>query len=161
MRKPLIATLLVLTTTLPVAPLQAEEPAAVRFRVSELVELPHPMAAVRKNPERFGITPKQRERFERELGAVFPPEIHPRMQRAWELQNQVRRAVLKQGQDSQTLQAELDELSVLKRELASLRIDAFRRFRDILTEEQFQQVLAASDERLQAQEQLNKGLDYR
>ncbi|NCC41085.1 MAG: periplasmic heavy metal sensor [Gammaproteobacteria bacterium] len=147
MRKPLITTLLVLTSTLSVSSLQAEEPAAVRFKVSELVELPHPMAVVRQDPERFGITPEQRERFEREMRAVFPPEVHPRMQRAWELQNQVRRAVLKQGKDSQALQAELDELGTLKRELASLRIDAFRRFRGILTEEQFQQVLAASDER--------------
>lgn len=117
----------------------------LRFKVTELVELPHPMSAIRQDPERFGITAEQRERLDKELIAVFPPEIHPRMQRAWELQNRIRRSVMKQGRDSVTLKAELDELSGLKREIANLHIDALGRFRDILSEEQLQQVIAAMD----------------
>jgi len=143
MRTGLNTTFSLLAFVVPFALAHADEP-QMRFKVTELVELPHPMSAIRKDPERFGITTGQRERLDKELFAVFPPEMHPRMQRAWELQNRVRRGVMKQGKDSEALAAELDELSRIKREMADLHIDALRIFQDVLTQEQLQQLADAT-----------------
>ncbi|MBN2885224.1 MAG: hypothetical protein JXM75_00755, partial [Chromatiaceae bacterium] len=143
MLKRLTPIALTLALSVALAPAWAEDDRAMRFKVTDLVELPHPIPVIRKDPERFNITPEQRERLEAELIKVFPPEIHPRMQRAWELQNRVRRGVMKQSKDSAALAAELDELSTLKREIATLQIDALQRLRTILSEEQFSAVMAA------------------
>lgn len=142
-RLPPIALTLALSLTL--VPAWAEDKGAMRFLVTSLVELPHPMRVIRKDPERFNITAEQRERLEVELIRVFPPEIHPRMQRAWELQNRVYRGVMMQGKDSAALAAELDELSALKREITKLQIDALQRLRTILSAEQFSAVMAATE----------------
>lgn len=145
MLKRLTPIALTLALSMTLAPAWADDERAMRFTVTNLVELPHPMRVIRKDPERFNITAEQRERLEAELIKVFPPEIHPRMQRAWELQNRVHRGVMTQGKDSAALAAELDELSTLKREIAKLQIDALQRLRTILSAEQFSAVMEAME----------------
>ncbi|MBK1707254.1 hypothetical protein CKO40_22655 [Halochromatium glycolicum] len=114
--------------------------------VSELVTLPHPMRLIRRDPQRFGVSPEQMERLRREIMEVYPPQLQQRVQAAWSLERSIRRAVLDQGQDSAAVAEQLDELMRLKRETADIRIEGLNRFRTLLEPEQYRAVMTASAE---------------
>ncbi|MFP4280854.1 MAG: hypothetical protein ACLFQI_12755 [Halochromatium sp.] len=114
------------------------------FMVSELVSLPHPMRAIRQDPEHFGVSREQMQALRREVMEVYPPQLHERVQAAWSLERAIRRGVLEQGKDSAAVAEQLDELTRLKREAIDLRIEALNRFRAILDPEQYQAVMTAS-----------------
>ncbi len=124
------------------------EPGSKRpgFMVSELVPMPHPMRAIRQDPQRFGVSPEQMQTLRREVMEVYPPQLHERVQAAWSLERAIRRAVLEQGKDSAAVAEQLDELVQLKREATDIRIEALNRFRAILEPEQYQAVMTASAE---------------
>jgi Spy/CpxP family protein refolding chaperone len=114
--------------------------------VSELVTMPHPMRLIRRDPQRFGVTPEQMERLRRDIMEVYPPQLHQRVQAAWSLERSIRRAVLEEGKDSAAVADQLDELVQLKRAATDIRIEALNRFRTLLEPEQYQAVMAASAE---------------
>ncbi|WP_200348735.1 hypothetical protein [Halochromatium glycolicum] len=146
---PLLALPLLLTLgTTQAEPTASPGPASKRpgFMVSELVTLPHPMRLIRRDPQRFGVSPEQMERLRREIMEVYPPQLQQRVQAAWSLERSIRRAVLDQGQDSAAVAEQLDELMRLKRETADIRIEGLNRFRTLLEPEQYRAVMTASAE---------------
>lgn len=146
---PLLALPLLLTLgTTQAEPTASPGPASKRpgFMVSELVTLPHPMRLIRRDPQRFGVSPEQMERLRREIMEVYPPQLQQRVQAAWSLERSIRRAVLDEGQDSAAVAEQLDELMRLKRETADIRIEGLNRFRTLLEPEQYRAVMTANAE---------------
>lgn len=115
-----------------------------RFRVGELVALPHPLRLIKQHPERYALSPQQQQRLQAEILAVYPPQMHQRKQTAWQLERQIRHAVLDKNATAEAVSTQLDELARLKRQMADLHIDALRAFRAILTPEQFQRLVEDS-----------------
>jgi predicted ATPase with chaperone activity len=97
-------------------------------------------------PDRFGIRPEQMDRLHREIREVYPPQLHPRVQAAWQLEKAIYQAVIERGKNAGAVADQLDELTRLKREATDIRIQALNRFRAILEPEQYQAVMAASAE---------------
>ena len=116
------------------------------FLVNELVALPHPMRIIRSDPDRFGITPDQLDSLRREVMEVYPPELHPRVQRAWHLEQAIYQAVIERGESASAVAEQLDELTRVKREVTDIRIQGLNRFRSLLQPAQYQAVMAASAE---------------
>ncbi|MBK1648021.1 hypothetical protein [Rhabdochromatium marinum] len=119
----------------------ASEPGNARFRVDELVALPHPMRLIKQHPERYQLLPEQYDRLQKEIIAVYPPQMHQRKREAWQLERQIRYAVLEKNATAEALSAQLDELSRIKRQITDLHIAALRVFRAILTSDQFQRLV--------------------
>ncbi|MBK1700313.1 hypothetical protein [Thiococcus pfennigii] len=113
-----------------------------RMPVNELIALPHPMRVIARDPSRFALSERQQARLGAEILAVYPRQIHPRVQRAAELERRIHRALFIDGANGATVHAELTALTRLKREITDLRIAALGRFRDILTEAQFARIMA-------------------
>lgn len=125
-------------------------PSRPGFLVSELVALPHPMRIIIDAPDRFGIRPEQMDRLHREIREVYPPQLHPRVQAAWQLEKAIYQAVIERGKNAGAVADQLDELTRLKREATDIRIQALNRFRAILEPEQYQAVMAASAEAIKS-----------
>ncbi|WPL17071.1 hypothetical protein Thiowin_02057 [Thiorhodovibrio winogradskyi] len=141
--------LLILTAGASVAESESsprQESSRPSFLVSELVSLPHPMRVIHKDPAAFGITSEQMDRLHREVRAVYPPQLHPRVQAAWQLEKAIYQAVIERGESPSDVVDRLAELTRLKREATDIRIQALNHFRAILEPEQYQAVMAASAE---------------
>ncbi len=115
-----------------------------------LVQLPHPVPAVMEDKVRLGVTEAQAQAIRERIIGVYPGQIGSRMQRAAELEREIRQAVLQDNRTRVQLKVQLDELAAVQREVTDIQIDALNTLADILTEEQMQQTLARLEQQAES-----------
>lgn len=108
-----------------------------KFKIDELVLLPHPGKFVKQG--KIKLNDEQKMRLNKEVKAVYPPIFQEKMREAFKLEKKVQRAVTK-GKTKVYLKDILDEISKLKREAINSRIDALNHMQKILTKEQWKKV---------------------
>jgi hypothetical protein len=104
-----------------------------------LVSLPHPVGKLAAEPERFRLTPEQREGVEA-IVAEMPAKMHAMLEEAKAAEEKIRRSVLEGRENPESLDGALEKLAELKRRITVLHIDALGRLRGVLTPEQFRSV---------------------
>ncbi len=108
-----------------------------KFRIDELVLLPHPGKFVKTG--KIKATKEQKQRIAKEVKAVHAPIFQGKMRDAFQLQKKVQRAVAK-GKTKDDLKDLLDQIAKLKREAMDSRIDALNAFQKIVTPEQWKMI---------------------
>lgn len=115
----------------------AEKKKSNKFRIDELVLLPHPGKFIKTG--KIEATKEQKQRIAKEVKAVHAPLFQAKMREAFQLQKKVQRGVAK-GKTKEELKDLLDQISKLKREAIDSRIDALNAFQDIVTPEQWKMI---------------------
>lgn len=110
---------------------------SAKFRVDELIILPHPGRFIKKGQVK--VSKEQKMRIKKEVKAVFPPIFQDKIREAFQLEKQVRRAVAK-GKTKAELKPVLDKIAKLKREAMDSRIDALNKFKEIVNDEQWKKI---------------------
>lgn len=113
------------------------QPKNKKFKIDELVILPHPGKLIKMG--KVIVEKKQKQRIKTEVKAVYPPIFQDKMREAFKLEKQVQRMVVK-GKTKSDLKAILDKISKLKREAMDGRIDALNHIQKIMTKEQWKKV---------------------
>ncbi|MCK5294635.1 MAG: hypothetical protein KAJ49_08290 [Arcobacteraceae bacterium] len=114
------------------------------FTIHELINLPHPLQAILKNEvnmKKMDITPKQLERLNIEMLAVYPPIIQGIMYKAQEVENQIIKDVYNKNKTPLELKKQIDKLQNLKREVTDKHIESLNVMATILTKKQYNQGL--------------------
>lgn len=102
-----------------------------KFRVDELILLPHPGKVLKFHAKELGVTKEELKRIKNEVKKVYPPIFQEKIRQAFQIEKKVRRMVLK-GKTKQEVKPYLDEIAKLKREAMDSRVDALNKFREIL-----------------------------
>lgn len=108
-----------------------------KFKIDELVILPHPGPFIKKG--QIKINKEQKVRFVKEVKAVYPPVFQGKMREAFKLEKKVQRLVAK-GKTKEDVKDLLDQIAKLKREAMDGRIDALNHIQKILGEEDWKKV---------------------
>jgi len=108
-----------------------------KFRVDELMILPHPGKLIKKG--KISVTKEQQMRINKEVKAVYPPIFQEKIREAFRLEKQIQRGVAK-GRTKAELKGLLDEVARLKREAMDSRIDALNKFREIVGAEKWKEI---------------------
>lgn len=111
-----------------------------KFRIEELVILPHPGKIIKMNAEEIGVTKEEKLRIEKEVKAIFAPIFQEKIRAAFEIEQKVKREVAK-GATKEDLKADLDKISRLKREAINSRIDALNTTKNILGDKKWNKLL--------------------
>lgn len=111
-----------------------------KFRVDELIILPHPGKALKLHAKELGVTKKEQMRIKKEVKAVYAPIFQNKIREAFKIEKSIRRQVAK-GATKEQLKAKLDEVARLKREAMDSRIDALNTFRSILGDKKWKRVI--------------------
>lgn len=114
-----------------------------KFRVDELILLPHPMKEIMKNGDKYGITKNQKDSLLKEIKSKYPHMMQPKMQEAFKLERKIIKEVTKKHRSPNKLKSEIDRVAELKREVTDIHIEALNEFAKILTKEQFDAVVKA------------------
>lgn len=112
-----------------------------KFRVDELVLLPHPMKIVKNNKEELGITKEQMQELMAKVKDRYQKVIHEELQKAYKLERKIIKSVTVDHKSSEELKSELDELEALKRKVTDTHIGALNEFATVLSKEQFQKLV--------------------
>jgi len=115
----------------------ASKPKSNKFKVNELVILPHPGKFIKKGM--VDISKDQNERITKEVKAVYAPKFQGKLREALKLEKKLRKKV-ERGTTAKEVKALIDEIAKLKRESLDIRIDALNHMRSIMTEEQWKKV---------------------
>ena len=115
----------------------ASKPKSNKFKVNELVILPHPGKFIKKGM--VDISKDQNERITKEVKAVYAPKFQGKLREALKLEKKLRKKV-ERGTTAKEVKALIDEIAKLKRESLDIRIDALNHIRSIMTEEQWKKV---------------------
>ncbi len=110
-----------------------------KFRIDELVFLPHPGKLVKLHNDKLQLNTEQKMRIKKEIKAVYVPLFQSKMREAFTLEKKVQRMVAK-GHGKAELKELLDAIATLKREAMDSRIDALNRFKKIVTPKQWRQI---------------------
>lgn len=108
-----------------------------KFRIDELVLLPHPGKFIKQG--KIKITKEQNERLTKEVKAVYVPIFQKKIREAFQIEKKVQRMVA-QGKTKEELRVFLDEIMRLKREAMDSRIDALNQIKKIFTEKEWKEV---------------------
>lgn len=108
-----------------------------KFRIDELVLLPHPGKFIKLG--KIDASNEQKKRIKKEIKSVYPPIFQSKMRDAFKLEKKVQRAVAN-GKTKEDLKDILDQIMLLKREAIDSRIDALNHTQKILTKKQWKKV---------------------
>lgn len=108
-----------------------------KFKIDELVILPHPGKFIKKG--KIKASKEQKQRIEKEIKANYPKIFQAKMREAFKLEKKVQRAVSK-GKTKSDLKDILDQIAKLKREAMDSRIDALNHIQKILDQKQWKKV---------------------
>jgi Spy/CpxP family protein refolding chaperone len=108
-----------------------------KFRIDELVFLPHPGKFIKQG--KIKITKEQKQKIAKEVKAVYAPIFQDKIRAAFKVEKQVRRLV-EAGKTKEELQPYLDQIMKLKREAMDSRIDALNKIKNILSEKEWEKV---------------------
>lgn len=133
--------LIILTLTLSLS--AAENKKSNKFKINELIILPHIGKIIKHNKEKLAITKEQEKRISKEIKQVYPPRFQDLIREAFPIEKKIRRGVL-QGKTPAMLKKEIDEVAKLKRESIDIKIEALNAFRKILTKEQWSKIIKLS-----------------
>lgn len=111
-----------------------------KFRVDELILLPHPNKVLKSHAKELGVTKQELQRIKKEVKAVYPPLFQKKIQKAFTIEKKVRRMVYK-GKTKTDVKPYLDEIEKLKREAMDIRIDALNEFRKILGHDKWMKIV--------------------
>lgn len=113
------------------------KPKSNKFKIDELVILPHPGKSIKMG--KIQITKGQKQKINKEVKAVYAPKFQEKSREAFKLEKKVQRLV-EQGKTNKELKQLLDKIAKLKRDAIDSRIDALNHIQTILTKEQWVQV---------------------
>jgi Spy/CpxP family protein refolding chaperone len=108
-----------------------------KFKIDELAILPHPGKMIKMG--KISITAKQKERFIKEIKAVYPPIFQSKIREAFKLEKKLQRAIVK-GKTKDEVKGLLDNIAKLKREAMDSRIDALNHLKEIMTPSQWKKL---------------------
>lgn len=108
-----------------------------KFRIAELVLLPHPGKFIKQG--KIKVTKEQKQKIAKEVKAVYAPIFQDKIRAAFKVEKQVRRLV-EAGKTKEELQPYLDQIMKLKREAMDSRIDALNKIKNILSEKEWEKV---------------------
>jgi hypothetical protein len=115
----------------------AHKPKSNKFRVDELVLLPHPGKFFKKGM--VDITKEQMQRIAKEVKAVYAPKFQGKLREALKLEKKLRKKV-ESGVAAKDVKKLIDEIARLKRESIDIRVDALNHIRSIVTQEQWKKI---------------------
>jgi len=108
-----------------------------KFRIDELVLLPHPGKFIKQG--KIEATKEQKQKIAKEVKAVYAPIFQDKIREAFKLEKKVRRLV-EQGKTKEELKPLLDQIMKLKREAMDSRIDALNKIKKILSPKDWKKV---------------------
>lgn len=108
-----------------------------KFRIDELVLLPHPGKYIKKGV--ITLTKEQKMRMKNEVKKTHVPLFQDKMREAFKLEKKLQRGVAK-GKSREELKSLIDDIAKLKREALDHRLDALNQLQKILTPEQWKKV---------------------
>lgn len=114
-----------------------------KFKINELIILPHIGKVIKNHKKELNISAEQMERFSKEVKQVYPPKFQNLIRKAFPIEKKVQRKVLK-GATHLEVKEYLDEIAKLKREAINIKIEALNAFRKILTPEQWKKIIKLS-----------------
>lgn len=115
-----------------------------KFKVDELILLPHPGKTLKNHAKELGVTKGELERVKNEVKKVYPSIFQEKIRQAFKIEKKVRRMVAK-GKTKTDVKSYLDKIERLKREAIDVRIDALNKFREILGDEKWTRVINYKD----------------
>ncbi len=111
-----------------------------KFKIDELVILPHPGKVLKFHAKEVGVTKDDMMRIRKEIKAVYAPKFQGKIREAFTIEQKVKRMVSK-GKTPSELKDDLDKIAKLKREAIDYRIQALNKFREILGEEKWLKIV--------------------
>ena len=108
-----------------------------KFKIDELVILPHPGKFIKKG--KVKVTKAQKEKITMEVKAVYVPIFQEKIREAFDLEKKLQRMVAK-GKTKEELKSLIDQIAKLKREAIDSRIDALNQIKKILGEKTWKQI---------------------
>jgi Spy/CpxP family protein refolding chaperone len=108
-----------------------------KFRIDELVLLPHPGKFIKQG--KIKVTKEQKQKIAKEVKAIYAPIFQDKIRAAFKVEKQVRRLV-EAGKTKEELEPYLDQIMKLKREAMDSRIDALNKIKNILSEKEWEKV---------------------
>jgi len=105
-----------------------------------VVTLPHLMKVVLTHSEELSISVEQQEKLD-EILATTPEKMHALMDEAAQIEQQVKRSVLKEKKSFEQIKGDLDALAKLEYTITQKQINAINKLQNILTEKQYKKVL--------------------
>jgi hypothetical protein len=143
-------TTLVLAAALSSATLFAE--GGNNHKMGLVLALPHPMKAIIPKYDAYDFTKEQDEKMQAII-ADMPAKMHAMFDEAEEIEREIQKAVMKEGQTKKQLASKLDKLQALKREITSLHIDTVNEIRAFMSKKQYKMMMHSLKE---LQEQKHK-----
>jgi aromatic ring-opening dioxygenase LigB subunit len=114
-----------------------------KFKINELIILPHIGKIIKFNSKELKITKEQMKRISKEVKQVYPPKFQALIREAFPIEKKVQRKVLK-GATYSEVKEELDKIAKLKREAINIKIEALNTFSSILTKQQWGKIIKLS-----------------
>lgn len=112
------------------------KPKSNKFKVDELVFLPHPGKFIKKGI--IDLNKDQKEKLSK-IKSTLVPKFQGKLREAFDVENKLRRKVAK-GATAIEVKGLLDQIEKLKRESIDIRIGALDKIRQLLTQEQWKKV---------------------
>lgn len=117
-----------------------------------VVALPHLMKIVLTHSEELSISSQQQEKLD-EILATMPEKMHALMDEAADLEQQIKRSVLKEKKSFEQIKSNLDALAKLEYTITQKQINAINKVQNILTQEQYQAILKKIMEKMMMQKE--------
>lgn len=114
-----------------------------KFKINELIMLPHIGKILKMNKKDLNVTKEQMSRVSKEVKQIYPPKFQALIREAFPIEKKIQRKVLK-GATPKELKKDLDEVARLKREAIDIKIQAFNTFKKIFTKEQWKKIIKLS-----------------
>ena len=114
-----------------------------KFKINELIILPHIGKIIKMNKKELNISKEQMNRVSKEVKQVYPPKFQALIREAYPIERKIQRKVLK-GATAKDLKEDLDKVAKLKRDSIDIKIEALNTFKKIFTEEQWQKIIKLS-----------------
>ena len=108
-----------------------------KFRIDELIILPHPGKLIKMG--KVAVDKKTKQIIAKDIKSVYAPIFQGKIREAFKLEKQVQKMVAK-GKTKDDLKNILDKIAKLKRESIDSRIDALNHIQKVLTKEQWKKV---------------------
>lgn len=115
----------------------AVKPKSNKFRIDELVLLPHPAKYIKMG--QIKASKEQKMLISKDVKKKLAPIFQDKIREAYTLEKKVQRMVSK-GESKESVKPLLDQIMKLKREAIDTRIDALYKIKNILTKEQWNKV---------------------
>ena len=110
------------------------KPKSNKFKIDELVILPHPGQLIKKGL--IDITQEQNKKITNEIKAVYAPFFQNKLREAYDLEKKVQRMVAN-GKGAKDVSTLIDKIMKLKAESILSRIEALNHIQKVLTKEQW------------------------